>query len=98
LPTDASDITENKIMVMLGGMMMAIAPDEVMSPKVKRSSYPFFISAWWRSLPRAATVAELEPEIAPNNSAAATAVTDIPPGTRPTNAEIQLIRRAAMPP
>ena len=32
LPIDALVITENRIIVMLGGMMMAIAPDEVISP------------------------------------------------------------------
>ena len=37
-PTDALVITENRIMVMLGGMMMAIAPDEVISPSEKRLS------------------------------------------------------------
>ena len=49
-------------------------------------------------MPSAATVAALEPEIAPNSSAALTVVSAMPPGTRPRNDEIQLISRVAMPP
>src|SRR3989304_10379108 len=37
LPTEALVITANRIMVMLGGMMMAIAPEELINPSEKRS-------------------------------------------------------------
>src|SRR2546423_15712523 len=45
LPMDALVITAKRIMVMLGGMMMAMAPDEVMRPSEKRSAYPLFSNA-----------------------------------------------------
>src|SRR3990172_2343737 len=98
LPTEALVITANMIMVMLGGMMMAMQPEEVIKPREKRSPYPSLSRAGYRIGPRAATAAALEPEMAPNTSAAATVVSAMPPGTRPRNAEIQAISRADMPP
>ena len=85
-------------MLIDGGMTIAMAPDDASSPVENLSSYPFSRSGGYIKRPTAATVAGLEPEMAPKMVHVPTVVSGKLPRTPPMIDITQLMMRLEMPP
>ena len=75
-----------------------MAPEEAISPTVKRSLYPFSRNDGYTIRPTATTVPTAVWAIAPNSSEAATVVTASDPRTPPISEMTHTTTRRAMPP
>ena len=98
LPTETPVMDAYTTKAMEGGMTMAIDEAAAISAEAKGAEKPpELIMAGIRMMPRAATVAGPEPEIAPKNMATITQTMAMPPFWWPTQSSMKSIRRREMP-
>ena len=83
---------------MLGGVTIPTVPQHAMVPAAKSSGYPSLRISGIITRPIAATVAEFEPLMAANPSAASMAVSARPPRSQPTTARANATINREIPP